>query len=137
MVEKEYKYGLLILLLEQPKYGNVIGNPMVQWTTCEDPGGFDDTIQAKDSAFDRSKGEKKMVIEYEKFLGVEESIRTLLLQAVEEPYLEVVKAEYIRYGGRITFEMIAHLRTRISKVTNCDKVPFKKEIITWEQPQVL
>ena len=39
----------------------------------EDPGGYNQTIQAKDTAFDRSKSEKKharQVIEYEKFLGI-------------------------------------------------------------------
>ena len=66
-------------------------------------------------------------------MGVEESIRTLLLQAVEESYLEALKEEYIGYGGRTPFEMIEHLRTKISKVTNKEKVLLKKEVfIMWE-----
>ena len=60
----------------------------------------------------------RKVIEYEKFLKVEESTRTLLLQAVEEQYLEAFKEEYIGYGCRTSFEIVAQLRTKISKVTN-------------------
>ena len=82
-------------MLQQTQHGKVIGNETVPLTTPEDPGGYDDTIQVKDMAFDKSKSEKKharKVIEYEKLLGVEESLLTLILQAVEE--------EYIGYGGR-------------------------------------
>ena len=52
---------------------------MVQWKTPEDPSRYYDSIQAKDMAFDRSQSKKKhakKVIEYEKFLGAEESLRT-------------------------------------------------------------
>ena len=92
-------------------------------------------------AFDRSKREKKharKVIEYEKFLGVEESLCTLILQAVEGPYLEALKEYFIGYGGRTPFEMILHLHIKISKAMNKDKVQLKQEVfIMWEQPQVL
>ena len=93
-------------------------------------GGYDNNIQAKDTAFDRSKSEKKharKVIEYKMFLGLEESLRMLILQVVWEPYLEVLKEEYIGYGSRTPFKMIKHLRTKISKVTNKDKVQLKKK----------
>ena len=57
---------------------------------------------------------------------------------MEEPYLEALKEEYIGHGGRTLFEMIKHLWTKISKVTNRYKVQLKKEVfITWEQPKVL
>ena len=52
-------------------------------------------------AFDQSKSEKKharRLIAYDKFLGVEESLQTLILQAVDEPFVEAWKEEYIRYG---------------------------------------
>ena len=102
LIKKGRKHGFLVL--GQKQYGTVIGNEEVLWTTAEDLGGYDDTIQAKDTAFDRSKSKKKYarkVIEYEKFLGVEESLRTLILQVVEEPNLEALKEEYIGYGSRI------------------------------------
>ena len=68
---------------------------------------------------------------------MEESLLTLILQAVEGPYLKALKEEYIGYVGRTPFEMIKHLHTKISKVTNNDKVQLKKEVfITWEQQQV-
>ena len=44
------------------------------------------------------------MIDYTKFLKVEESIRSLLLPGVEEPYLEALKEEYIKYGGRAPFK---------------------------------
>ena len=62
----------------------------------------------------------RWVIEYEKFLEVEESLCTLILQAVEEPYPEALKEEYIWYGSRTPYGMISHLHTKISKVTNKD-----------------
>ena len=39
MIEKECKYCFLIVVLvvDKTKYGIVIGNPVVQWTTPEDP----------------------------------------------------------------------------------------------------
>ena len=102
MVEKGCKYGFLVAVLGKTKYDAVIRNPAMHWTTSKDPIGYDETIQAKDSSLDRSKGEKKharKVLEYKRFLGAEESIRSLLLQAVEELYAEVLKEEYISYGG--------------------------------------
>ena len=119
------------------KYRAVIDKPTVQWTTPKDPEGYDKTIQAKGSSFDRSKGEKKharKVIEYKTFLGVEERIRTLMLQAMEELYLETLKEDYIGYGGQTPFKMVKHLQMKISKVTNKDKMQL---VIMWEQPQVL
>ena len=68
----------------------------------KDLGGCNVTVQAKDTTFDQSKSEKKharKLIEYEKFLGVEESLRTLILQAVDEPFVEALEEEYIGYGG--------------------------------------
>ena len=70
-------------MLWKTKYRNVIGNSTVQWATPKDLGGYDDAaIKAKDTSFNRSKGAKKhtrKVIEYEKFLGIEENIRALIL----------------------------------------------------------
>ena len=72
------------------------------------------------------------------FLGAEVSLNTFILQVVEEPYLEALKEQYIGYGRRISLEMIAHLNTKICKVTNKDKVQLQKEVfINWEQLQVL
>ena len=141
VVEMGRRFCFIVVVLGHQKYGIVIGNLAVWWETPEDPGGYDKTIQAKDSSFDQSKGEKKharKVIKYEKFLGVEESIRTLLLQVVEESYLEAPKEKYIGYGWWTLFKMIEHLQTKISKVTNINTVRLKKEVfIIWEQPQVL
>ena len=62
----------------------------------------------------------------------------LILQALDEMFLEALKEEYMGYEGKMPFEMIKHTRTKISKVTNKDKVQLKKEVfIYWEQPQVL
>ena len=55
MVEKGCKYGFLVVELGKTKYGTVIGNATVQLMTPKDPGGYNKTIQAKDSSFDRSK----------------------------------------------------------------------------------
>ena len=131
MVEKGCKYGFLVVVLGKNKYGTVIGNLAVEWTTSVNPRGYDESIQAKDSSFDQSKGEKRharKVIEYKKFLGVEESIRTLMLQVVEKSYLEALKEEYIGYGGETPFEMITHLQTKISKVPNKYKLQLKKSV---------
>ena len=65
------------MVLGRQKYGAVIGNPAAKWDTSEDLGGYNESILAKDASFDQSKGEKKharKVIEYDKFLEVEESI---------------------------------------------------------------
>ena len=59
MVEKGCKYGLLVIVFGETKNRTVIVNHTGRWTTSKDPGEYDETIQAKDSSFDRSKGEKK------------------------------------------------------------------------------
>ena len=57
---------------------------------------------------------------------------------VEEPYIEALKKDYIGCGGRMPYKMIEHLRTKIGKGTNKDKVQLKKEVfIMWKQPQGL
>ena len=91
MVEKGCKYGFLVVVLEKTKCGMVIRNP-----TSEDQGSYNETIQPKNSSYDCSKCKKnhaQKVIKNEKFLGVEENIPTLILQVVEEPYLEALKEE--------------------------------------------
>ena len=78
---------------------------MLQWTSPGDPGGYYESVKPKDSSFDQSKGEKKhatMVIEHNKFLGVEESRRTLILQVVK-------REESTGYGGKTPFKIIEHL----------------------------
>ena len=47
MVEKRKKFGFLIVVLGKNKCGAVIGNLVVAWTMPEDPGGYDEPIQAK------------------------------------------------------------------------------------------
>ena len=72
------------------------------------------------------------------FLGFEESIQAPLLQAVNDPFLEALKEEYVEYGDRIPFDKIEHLWTKISMITKKGKVQLKKkEFNKWEQPQVL
>ena len=90
----------------------VTGKEEVQWTTPKDLGRYNNTIYAKDAAFDESKSEKKharQVFKYEKFSGVQESLHTLILQAVEEPYLKALKEEYIGYSSRTPLEIVAYL----------------------------
>ena len=77
VVEKGKKIEFLVVVLGKHKGGMVIGNPAVAWTTLEDPGGYNESIHAKDFLFDQSNGKKKHAgkeIEYEKFLVVKESI---------------------------------------------------------------
>ena len=106
----------------------------------KDPSLYDNSIAAIDTTFARSKKEKthaRKEKEYEKYLGVTESIRALILQAVEIPYLEELKEEYIKYDEVMPTDMIHHLCSKISKVTNRDKAAVNREIfITWE-PTVL
>ena len=52
MIEKGKKVVFLVVVLGQQKYGTVIGNLAVKRDTPEDPGGYDEFIQAKDSLFD-------------------------------------------------------------------------------------
>ena len=57
---------------------------------------------------------------------------------MEEPLLKALKEEYIGYGGKKSFEMIEHLCSKISKITNKDKVQLKKKVfIEWAHLQVL
>ena len=58
-------------------------------------------------------------------------ICTLILQAVEEPFLKALKEENNGYDG-IQPTMIAYLQSKISKVTNQDKVAVKEIFIPWE-----
>ena len=68
IVEKGFKSGFLVIVIGGVKERTVIGNHAVEWTNLKDSGGYDKTIQTKDSSFDRSRGEKKharRLIEYE------------------------------------------------------------------------
>ena len=98
MVEQGHKYQFLILILGKSQYGRVIGNEMVQWETPQNPGRYGNSIQSKDTAFDCSKSKKKharKAIKYEKTLGLEESLRKLILQPVDKLFVEALKEEYI------------------------------------------
>ena len=81
--------------------------------------------------FDQSKSEKKHA--WKLILGAKESVWSLTLQAVDAPFVEALKEVYIRYVGQTPFELIVHLRTKISKVTNKDKLQLKREVfIAWD-----
>ena len=80
----------------------------------------------------------RRLITYEIFLGVEKSLQTLILQAVDEPFVEALKEEYIGYGRLMPHETILNLQTKISKVTSKHKFNLKRELfVAWEQLQVL
>ena len=65
MVEQGHKYGFLILILVKEQYWRVIGNEHLQWKNPEDLGGYNDSIQAKDTAFDWSKSDARRLLGYE------------------------------------------------------------------------
>ena len=123
------------------KYKTIIKNPWAVWNEPEDLGPYDDTIAVTDTTLAQSKKERthsQKKEEYEKYLRVMESTQTLILQAVDKPYLEALKEEYIGYDGILPTTMIHHLRSKINKVINKDKATVKQEIfIPWEQPTVL
>ena len=103
MIEQKHKYGFLSWILGKEQYGREIGNERLQWETPEDLGWYNDSIQAKNMAFDWSKSEKKharRLLEYEKLLGVEESLWILIVKTVDEPFMEALKEEYIGYGDK-------------------------------------
>ena len=57
---------------------------------------------------------------------------------MDATFVETLKKEYMEYGGQTPYDIIVHLQTKISKVTNRDKLQLKKEVfIAWDQPQVL
>ena len=58
LIKKGRKYGFLVVVLGQKQYGMVIRKEEVHWTTPQDPEGYDDTIQAKDTAFNQSRSKK-------------------------------------------------------------------------------
>ena len=109
----------------------------VDWTRKPN----DNTIAALATTFARSKKEKthaRNEKEYEKYYRVMESIRTLILQTVDMPYLEALKEEYTGSDGILPTKMICCLWSKISKVPNQDKAAVKREIfIPWKQPTLL
>ena len=59
-VEQGHKCGFLILILGKTQYGWMVGNERLQWKNPEDLCGYDNSIQTKDTAFNRSKSLKNM-----------------------------------------------------------------------------
>ena len=89
IVKNGKKIGFLTILVYQ-----TIKKTRAIWNESKDPSPYDNSIVPKDTTFARSKKEKTHTWkekEYEKYLGVTESIRSLILQTVEEPYLEALK----------------------------------------------
>ena len=48
MFEKGWKYGFLEVVIGKTKYGRVIGNVAVQWTTTEKSRGYGESNKPKD-----------------------------------------------------------------------------------------
>ena len=114
IVKQSKKYGFLIIIVGLTQYRTIIKNPWTVWNEPEDPGLYNNSIAAMDTTFAWSKKEKthfRKEKEYEKYLRVTESIQTLL-QAVDEPYLEALKQDYIGYDGVLPTTMIHHLQKR-------------------------
>ena len=79
VVEQGKKYRFLIIIIGLSKYKTIIKNPWTVWNKPEDPGPYVNWIAAMDTTFAWSKREKthsRKEKEYEKYLGVTESIRT-------------------------------------------------------------
>ena len=114
IVKQGKNYGFLIIVIGLTQNRTIIKNPWTVWNEPEDPGLYNNSIAAMDTTFAWSKKEKthfRKEKEYEKYLRVTESIQTLL-QAVDEPYLEALKQDYIGYDGVLPTTMIHHLQKR-------------------------
>ena len=100
IVKQGKKYCFLIIVIRSSKYKTIIKNSQKEFNKPKDPGPYNNLIVAIDTTFAQSKKEKthsRKEEEYEKYLGIIESIHTLILQVVNEPYLEALKEEYIWY----------------------------------------
>ncbi|KAL7453787.1 hypothetical protein ACHAWC_005423 [Mediolabrus comicus] len=100
------------------------------FTTPTYPGVYDINIAANAANAARARAEaehRALIQQYEVFKGVEKGLKNLIVEAVEEDYLEGLKDDIVGYINVTPLQMIQHLQTTTATLTVVDVSKIKAQ----------
>ena len=120
-------HGHLGLVLKDARYLAIAG---VVFNRPNYPGVYDVNIAGNAANAVRARAEaehRALIQQYEVFKGVEKRLKNLIVEAVDEDYLEGIKDDIVGYINVTPLEMIQHLQTTTATLTVVDMSKIKTQ----------
>jgi hypothetical protein len=132
------RHGHLCNVISDESYGAIIGDPDFEYIDPTVPEAYNpdilphmDDIQRKtlESEWDKHKQH------YQAYLGVQETLRKLIVGAVDGQYLRELNNEYTGFSQHTAKQLIDHLRAKV-KLTTTDKAKMRDQLnFEWDQSE--
>jgi len=137
LIDQGNKYGHLAVIVPEDDYKEIIKNRRWSYQEPVHPGYYDATITANTTEVEAKAKEaehKEKLRLYQVFLGVEQALREMIVEAVDKQHIAELDEEYVGYTGVTPLAMIEHLRKGCCKLTNKDREELDKELrAPWDQ----
>lgn len=132
------EHGHLCCVLPNEAYGRIIGDPNYEFETPEAPEPYNPDIDNTTGDLERKTMEaewERHKADYQRYLGVQEALRTLIVSAVSETYLRPLKNEYSGYTQYTARRLIDQIITKV-KLTEKQKAAMMDQIdFDWDQTE--
>ena len=131
-------HGHLCNVISDESYGAIIGDPTFEYAEPTVPEAYNPDILAHMGDIQRKTLESewdKHKQHYQAYLGVQETLRNLIVGAVDPQYLRELNNEYTGFSQHTAKQLIDHLRVKV-KLTTTDKAKMRDQInFDWDQSQ--
>jgi hypothetical protein len=131
-------HGHLCNVISDESYGAIIGDPTFEYVEPTVPEAYNPDILAHMGDIQRKTLESewdKHKQHYQAYLGVQETLRNLIVGAVDPQYLRELNNEYTGFSQHTAKQLIDHLRVKV-KLTTTDKAKMRDQInFDWDQSQ--
>ena len=131
-------HGHLCNVISDESYGAIIGDPTFEYVEPTVPEAYNPDILAHMGDIQRKTLESewdKHKQHYQAYLGVQETLRNLIVGAVDPQYLRELNNEYTGFSQHTAKQLIDHLRAKV-KLTTTDKAKMRDQInFDWDQSQ--
>lgn len=132
------QHGHMCCVIPNEAYGRIIADPNFEFETPEAPEPYNPDINEATNAIERKTMEaewERHKTDYQKYLGVQEVLRRLIVTAVNETHLRPLKNEYSGYtehtARRLIDQIISKVKlTENQKATMMDQIDFE-----WDQSE--
>jgi hypothetical protein len=131
-------HGHLCNVISDESYGAIIDNPTFEYIEPTVPEAYNPDILAHMGDIQRKTLESewdKHKQHYQAYLGVQETLRNLIVGAVDPQFLRELNNEYTGFSQHNAKHLIDHLRVKV-KLTTTDKAKMRDQInFEWDQSQ--
>jgi hypothetical protein len=139
------KYGHLVMIVGETKYGNIIADANFTFTKPTDAGAYDtvnivDNIASNVAAKAQAEAvHKRKQSEYYQWTAVESAARQLIVGAIDPELLVELIDEWVQYEDHTPAEIITFLRDHVClPATTDDQLALQAKLVEpWDQTENL